>query len=478
MVGERVVGSSVGAVSVEAGGGVGSGVGLGGGAGSGGAGSGGAGSGGLGADESGSGRGAAPVRIVVPGSKSVTHRAFLLGALSAVPCRVEGALLGADCLSTLGVLRGLGARFVVEGGVVCFEPASLGPGSGAVLDCGNSGTTLRLMAGQVARFEGGVTLSGDASLQSRPNGALVEALRALGASVESVGGRAPLTVCGPVRAGVVELPARTSSQFASSLMLALAQVEGESVVRLAGPVASRPYLAVTAEVAGAFGLRFDFVDEIDGGLSIGVPGGQRVGASGYVVEGDWSGAAFMLVAGALLGRSVALVGLRGDAVQGDRVIAELVGRFGARVGWQGGALVLEPGELVGGGGIDVGGTPDLFPPLCALAAGSVGRTVLYGAPGLRDKECDRIAAMAEGLGRLGVVCRERRDGIEIVGGGIGGGGIGGGVVHAFEDHRVHMAFSVLARVARGRVEVDGRGCEGVSYPMFHRDLERVAGVGG
>lgn len=414
------------------------------------------------------------MQIGVPGSKSVTHRAFLLGALSSVPCRVEGALLGADCRSTLGVLGALGARFVVEGDAVFFEPASLGPprdgGSGAALDCGNSGTTLRLMAGQVARFGAAVTLSGDASLQSRPNGPLVEALVALGASVEGVGGRAPLRVCGPVQAGVVALPARTSSQFASSLMLALAQVEGESEVRLAAPVASRPYLAVTAEVAGAFGLRFDFVDEPDGGLCIRVPGGQRPAASRYAVEGDWSGAAFMLVAGALLGRSVALVGLRGDAAQGDRVVAELVGRFGARVGWRGGALVLEPGPLRGGGAIDVGATPDLFPPLCALAAGSGGTTVLYGAPGLRDKECDRIAAMAEGLGRLGVRCHERRDGIEIV-----GGVVGGGVVHAFDDHRVHMAFSVLAQVARGRVEVDGRGCEAVSYPMFHRDLERLVG---
>jgi 3-phosphoshikimate 1-carboxyvinyltransferase len=225
-----------------------------------------------------------------------------------------------------------------------------------------------------------------------------------------------------VRAGVVELPARTSSQFASSLMLALAQVEGESEVRLAAPVASRPYLAVTAEVAEAFGLRFGFVDEPDGGLSIRVPGGQRPAASRYAVEGDWSGAAFMLVAAALLERSVALVGLRREAVQGDRVVAELVGRFGARVGWRGAALVLEPGPLRGAGAIDVGATPDLFPPLCALAAGSVGSTVLYGAPGLRDKECDRIAAMAEGLGRLGVRCRERRDGIEIGGGSDRGGG--------------------------------------------------------
>lgn len=405
------------------------------------------------------------VSVVVPGSKSVTHRAFLLGALSGVGCRVSGGLLGADNRSTLSVLRGLGARFVVEDdGSVVFSPARLRAGSGT-LDCGNSGTTLRLMVGQAAVLGGRVTLSGDGSLRSRPNGALLDALAALGARVGSVDGRAPVWVEGPLRAGEVVLPGGSSSQFASSLMLALARVPGESTLRLRGPVASRPYLDVTVAVAGAFGLRFGVEGDGDG-LVVRVPGGQRVAAGEFAVEGDWSGAAFMMVAGAVLGRVVRLVGLRADSAQGDRGVVALVRRFGVGVEWVGDALVVSPGALVGGGWIDVGGTPDLFPPLCALAAVSRGRTVLFGAPGLRDKECDRIAAMGAGLRALGVVCSERGDGIEIE-----GGDVSGGSVHAFDDHRVHMAFSVLGGVAD--VVVDGRGCEGVSYPGFHGDLARV-----
>lgn len=406
------------------------------------------------------------VVVQAPGSKSVTHRAYVLGALSAVPCRVEGGSTGADCRSTLGALAALGAQFVVEGDVVAFEPATWA--GGGVLDCGNSGTTLRLLMGQAARLAAPVRLVGDRSLEARPNGPLVAALRGLGAQVEAEDGRAPVVVRGPIEAGEVALPARTSSQFASSLMLALAQCAGESVVRLAAPVASRPYLAVTEAVAAAFGVRFEVVTG-EGGLVIRVPGGQRPAATGYRVEGDWSGAAFPLVAGAVLGRAVAVEGLRRDSAQGDRAVAEVVGRFGASVEWVGELLRVEPGALRAPAPVDVGATPDLFPPLCALAACSEGTTVLYGAPGLRDKECDRIAAMAAGLSALGVRCRERADGIEIE-----GGPIGGGAVASHDDHRVHMAFSILAAVAGGGVEVDGRGCEAVSYPAFHADLARIS----
>ena len=124
----------------------------------------------------------APVALAVPGSKSVTHRAFLLGALSSVPCRVDGPLLGADCLSTLGVLRALGARFTVGERSVAFEPIDDFAPADAILDCGNSGTTLRLMLGQVARLAGRSTLTGDDSLRTRPNGPLLDALRRAGAS--------------------------------------------------------------------------------------------------------------------------------------------------------------------------------------------------------------------------------------------------------------------------------------------------------
>ena len=410
------------------------------------------------------------VRIPVPGSKSVTHRAFLLGALSAVPCRVEGPLMGADCKSTLAVLGALGARFTVLDGAVRFQPIDDLAPSGEVLDCGNSGTTLRLMCGQVARLHGKSTLTGDASLQSRPNGPLLAALSGAGARIASDDGKAPLHITGPIAAGAFELPPRVSSQYASSVVLAGMLLAGDSALIMAPPIASRPYLDLTFEVARAFGLWADVTEGGDGALRVDIPGGQRPKAERYAVEGDWSGAAFPLVAGALLGRSVELGGLRTDSAQGDRAVADIVARFGPAIGWRGGRLCLEPAPLKAAGEVDLGATPDLFPPLVALAATAEGRTTFVGAPSLRHKECDRIAAMAAGLTAMGVDCHERPDGLVVHGGGLRAADA---VIACHHDHRIHMAFSILARLAPATVA--DRGCEAVSYPDFHSHLDAIAG---
>lgn len=409
--------------------------------------------------------------IPIPGSKSLTHRALLLGALSSVPCRVRNPLVGADCLSTLAVLEALGARAQLEGSDVLFTPIDdLGP-TEQVLDCRNSGTTLRLMLAQVARLKGSSTLTGDDSLRKRPNGALIDALEALGAGIQSADGRAPLEVRGPISSGQVRLPAKVSSQYASGLLLALPLLEGSSEVEMQAPVSSRPYLDLTLETASAFGLRIE-VAVNDQGLRFVIPGGQRPRATSFTVEGDWSTAAFPLVAGALARRVVRLTGLRADSAQGDRAIVEILGRFGQRVQTEAEAVRLEPARITAPGTIDLGATPDLFPALCAMAARAEGETVLIGAPSLRHKECDRIAAMVRGLRQLGVQAEELPDGALIVGGRVCG--TQGTTLKSEHDHRIYMAFSVLALVAQGVTAIDGSGCEAVSYPGFGDMLQAIS----
>ncbi|MCA9493416.1 MAG: 3-phosphoshikimate 1-carboxyvinyltransferase [Myxococcales bacterium] len=408
------------------------------------------------------------VELRVPTSKSVTHRALLLGALSRRACRVRRPLWGADNRATLDALVALGARARREGDDVLFEPVpDLGVPSGP-LDCANSGTTLRLLLAQAARLDGEVVLTGDDSLRSRPNGPLLAALTSLGAEVASEEGHAPIRVRGPLRAGVVQLPPRTSSQYASGLMLALALVEGESEIRMASPVASRPYLELTRDQAARAGLRVDFRQAPDG-LRITVPGGQRPDVGELLVEGDWSTAAFPLLAGAVTARAVRLDGLLADSVQGDRAVVDLVSRFGPRVAFEGDVLTLTPAPLRAPGELGLGATPDLFPALCALAAMASGETRLVDAPSLRDKETDRIAAMVTALRALGVDAEELPDGAVVR----GGAPLRAASVQSCDDHRVHMALACLGLV--GPVDVDGRGCEAVSYPDFHRDLERFGG---
>ena len=229
-----------------------------------------------------SGRGIVPPMsppvLQAPPSKSLTHRALLLAALSDAPSVVHNPGLGADNRSTLGALAAWGARFEIDerGPVPCvrfepFEPRA----PEAALDCGNSGTTLRFLLGQAARFPFETTLTGDESLQTRPNGPLLAALLDLGATVDSRDTRAPVTICGPLLAGDMTLRGGLSSQFASSLMLALALSRGPAALRLLPPIASRPYLDLTLAVADDFRLGFEVEDTSEGGLLVKIPGGRR-----------------------------------------------------------------------------------------------------------------------------------------------------------------------------------------------------------
>ena len=422
----------------------------------------------------------AVLRLAAPPSKSVTHRAFVLAAQSALPCRVHRPLLGADCRSTLSALAQLGWTGQIRAdGDVDFEPASAKAPAGP-LDCGNSGTTLRLMLGQAALLPFTTTWTGDLSLRARPNGPLLSALTALGVANEAEQGRAPITVVGglPRRSGRrVTLAGDVSSQYASSLLLALAQAGGPSRLHLRPPVASRPYLDLTLAVAATFGLTIHSEAAADGGLVFEVAGDQRPhlppdehGRGHFEVDGDWSGAAFVLIAAALTGAPLALSGLRADSHQGDRAIVTLMGRFGVDVAASRAAeLEIRRVNLRPAGAIDVGATPDLFPPLCALAACAPGVTRLAGSAGLRHKECDRIAAMAAGLRACAIGCTELPDGLVIE-----GGQPRGASVRSEHDHRVHMAFAVLGLAATGPLSVDHPDCVAISYPQFHDHLAAIA----
>jgi 3-phosphoshikimate 1-carboxyvinyltransferase len=400
--------------------------------------------------------------VRAPGSKSETHRAFLLAAQSAEPCLVRSPLRSADPQATLACLHAMGARMHLDAGGdgdVQFLPAPLRPPREA-LDCRNSGTTLRLLAATAARLGADVTLTGDDSLRGRPNGGLLDALAALGARCSSNGGRAPLTVRGPLRPGPVTLPPGASSQFASALLLSLPFLAGPSTVDLQPPVSSAPYLDVTLEAAAAFGLRIEPQDHP--GRRFHVPGGQQPRAARHAVSGDWSAAAFPLVAAAVTGGTVTVEGVRADSRQGDRAIADHLRSFGAKVQAGEASVTAQGGPLDSPGTVDVRATPDLFPALCVAAACARGTTTFTGGAALRAKESDRIAAMAAGLRRMGVACEERPDGLAVT-----GGRPRGASVASLGDHRIHMALAVAGLAAEGTTLVDDPACAAVSWPGFH-----------
>lgn len=405
--------------------------------------------------------------VRAPGSKSETHRALLLAAQSDTPCRVRSPLRSDDTNATLSCLHDLGARLHLQDDDIQFLPAPMRPPNEA-LDCRNSGTTLRLLSATVARLGVDVTLTGDDSLRSRPNRDLLDALASLGARCSSNDGKAPLTIRGPLHSGSVVLPPRTSSQFASGLLLSLAFLPGDSTVALDPPVASSPYLDVTLAMGRHFGLRI--TEEPHPGRRFLVHGGQVPRAERVNVAGDWSAAAFPLVAAAITGGKATVVNLEPDSPQGDRAIRGLLGRFGANVTLVDGSVTAEAGQgtLASPGTVDVSATPDLFPALAVLAACSRGTTTFAGGAALRHKECDRIAAMAEGLRRMGIAVRELPDGLEVT-----GGTLRGATVASLGDHRIHMALAVAGLAAAGTTVVDDPACASVSYPGFHEAMRRM-----
>lgn len=405
--------------------------------------------------------------VRAPPSKSESHRALLLAAQSDVPCRVRSPLRSADTLATLAGLRDFGARLHLQDDDVQFLPSPLRPPRGAI-DCANSGTTLRLLTAFAARFGHEVTLTGDESLRPRPNGPLLDALTALGARCSSDGGKAPVTVKGPLRAGHATLPPRSSSQYASGLLLALATLPGESTVELQAPLASAPYLDVTLAMASHFGLRIQ--EEAHPGRLFRLPGGDVPRAERVSPGGDWSSAAFPLVAAAITGGRVTVQALLADSRQGDRVLPDLLRSFGAHVATTAETVSCEGGSagLASPGTVDVAATPDLFPALAVLAASSRGTTSFVGGSSLRAKESDRIAAMAAGLARMGIAVRERPDGLDVT-----GGRLQGASVASLGDHRVHMAFAVAGLAAQGTTTVDDPASADVSYPRFHDQMRSL-----
>jgi 3-phosphoshikimate 1-carboxyvinyltransferase len=410
--------------------------------------------------------------IEVPGDKSIAHRALLFGGIARGTTLVRGVGGGEDNASTMRVLRRLGVA--IERGDGAVRVAGRGfaglEAPNEVLDCANSGTTLRLMCGLLAGRPFASRLTGDASLRRRPMRRVIEPLTAMGASFDSDEGRPPVTVHGAaLRGGAFRLQV-ASAQVKTCLVLAALQAEGETTIE--EPALSRDH---TERLLPAFGGTL----ERRAPLVIAVRGPQELHGAEISVPGDPSSAAFWLVAASIVPGS--RVSIRGVGVNPTRSGAiDVLRAMGARIretprpsiGEEPVAdLEVEAAALHG---TTVAGETmlraiDEFPVLAVAAAYARGETSFADAGELRVKESDRIAAMAAGLSRLGVAVEELRDGLVVR----GGRGLRGGDVEAHGDHRIAMAFAVAALGARGEIAIHGAESIAVSYPEFPATLESL-----
>jgi 3-phosphoshikimate 1-carboxyvinyltransferase len=409
-------------------------------------------------------------RLTVPGDKSISHRYALLGALAGGVTRITGYAPGADCASTLACLESLGVGIERAGPEVTIHGAGLGGLRPArrPLDAGNSGTTLRLLAGILAghRFES--VLDGDASLRRRPMRRVREPLELMGARVSGIDDRPPLYVRGAALHGIDHQTGVPSAQVKSAVLLAGLHASGTTTVRESAQTRDH-----TERALETFGVDVDVA-----GGAVSVHGGQALTAQALSVPGDVSSAAFWWAAAAALPGSdveVAGVGLNPTRT----AILDVLRRFGALVEVsQEEASAGEPRGTVRvrHGGLsavtilpaEVPGLIDELPVLAAIAVHG-GELRVTGASELRVKESDRIARLVAGLRAMGADAEELPDGFHVR----GGNRPAGGVVHASHDHRLAMAFAIAALGAGGPVTIEGAEAVDVSYPGFFAVLASV-----
>ena len=402
------------------------------------------------------------VEAVMP-SKSQSHRALICAFLAEQPTVIRNIRFSADAERTCDCLEALGARFEREETAVTVFPGRKAPER--PLDCGESGSTLRFLLPLAAALGNPVSFTGQGKLAQRPLSSLWEEMTGHGC-VLSAQGSFPLTCEGQLQPGIYRIAGNVSSQFVTGLLMALPLLEEDSELRVTGTLESRPYVEMTLETLARFGIR---IEETAEGFRI--PGGQRYRSPGeMVLEGDWSGAAFWLAAGALSGEGVACAGMNLSSAQGDRAIVELLRAFGAEVTEAGDTVSVRRGsEPMRGIDIDLRNIPDLAPALAAVAAYAEGETRIGPVARLRMKESDRVASVIEMIRGLGGRAEER-DGELVI---AGTGRLPGGRVRSFRDHRIAMAAAVAASAAGGDTEILEAEAVSKSYPGFFgvfRDL--------
>jgi len=403
--------------------------------------------------------------VMVPGSKSYTHRIFIAAALADGTSTVLNPLESEDTGLTLQALVQMGARAKKTDTVAitgfggqpqpCAEPIYLG----------NSGTSIRLLTGIAALGSGCYRLTGTERMGQRPIADLLEGLSQIGVVTrcDHLNGCPPLEVVGGTISGRhLKIVCRESSQYMSSLLLLAPCTARGLEIHVVGEPVSKPYIDMTLEIMQQFGIAV----ARDGYRRFTVAGGQSYQAGTYAVEPDFSQASYFWGAAAVTGRTVKVKAISRESGQGDLRLVAVLAKMGCTVTYEEDGIAVSGGELHGIN-VDMGDMPDMVPTLAVVAAFARGQTVIHNVAHLHGKESDRLQAVAAELSKMGIAARCGADDLVIT-----GGRPQGAEIDTYDDHRIAMSFAIAGLKTPGTI-IRNPGCVEKSFPAFWEVLETL-----
>ena len=397
--------------------------------------------------------------IKAPASKSMTQRAIAAALLADGQSIIHNPSYCDDSLAAMSIAVGLGAR--VEPQVNQLKITGSAILKESKLNCGESGLAIRMFSPIVALYPSEITMVGANSLKKRPMIMIEEALNQLGVKCKSSDGFLPITIKGPIKGGHCEIDGSISSQLLTGLLMALPLASKDSEIKVKN-LKSKPYIDMTLQLLSSFGISLENIDY----TTFRIPGNQKYTPQDYIVEGDWSGGAFLLVAGAINGQ-LTVKGLRSDSRQSDISVLKALKMAGAQMIIGDDQVEISKSELKSFV-FDATESPDLFPPLVALASYCSGISAIKGVSRLIFKESNRAKTLIQEFGKMNVKIEVADDIMSIT-----GGRPDAARVESHDDHRIAMAIAVASLGATGRVSIRDSQCVAKSYPGFFDDLRQL-----
>jgi 3-phosphoshikimate 1-carboxyvinyltransferase len=405
--------------------------------------------------------------IHAPASKSSMQRACAAALLSKGTSVIYNPGHSNDDKAAMDIIQKLGAKTKIENGELKVESEGVNPIANEI-NCGESGLSIRMFTPIVALSDQEITINGSGSLTTRPMDFFDVILPKLGVKIKSNDGKLPMTVQGPLIPTNIEVDGSLSSQFLTGLLMAYSAAGAKDVTIKVNDLKSKPYIDLTLDVMKQFGMNVPENKNYEEFIFHSEPiHHSPLTTHEYAVEGDWSGGAFLLVAGAIAG-PITVRGLDLSSTQADRAIVDAIMDANASIAMEAKGIKIHPGGLKGFQ-FDANDCPDLFPPLVALAAYCNGRTTIKGVSRLVHKESNRALTLQDEFDKMGVLIKLERDEMLIQGNGI----VKGADAHSNHDHRIAMACAVAGLKATSEMVIEEAMAVKKSYPDFYNDLKSL-----